>query len=74
MASPGNSYLALDDPRAAERAYRGGIDAGDIRSHLNLGRLLDSLGRAEEAEAQYELGAAAGDEVARQALLNRGSD
>jgi len=65
----GNLYAdELGDSIAAEAAYRSGIDCGDIRSHHNLGVLLEQRGEVEEAMKHFRLAAVAGDALAAAAL------
>lgn len=71
----GNLYLdELGDVGAAEAAYRSGIAAGDAYCHHNLGLLLHEQGADAEANKQFSLGAAAGDELAALALQDRTDD
>jgi tetratricopeptide (TPR) repeat protein len=65
----GNIYADdLDNPTAAETAYRAGILAGDAHCHHNLAVLLQNEGRLGEARHHYTLAADAGDSLAQRAL------
>jgi tetratricopeptide (TPR) repeat protein len=71
----GNFYAdEMDDDEAAEEAYRGGIAAGEAYCHHNLAVLLAERGDFDGAVEQFRLGAAAGDQLAADALreLERG--
>ncbi len=71
----GNLYLDhLNEPDAAEAAYRSGIASGDAHCHHNLALLLEDRGANDEAAEQFRLGAAAGDGLAAQALRDRFDD
>ena len=61
----GNLYLdELHDERAAEAAYRAGIEGGDLFSHTNLGLLLRDRGDRTGAVEHLTIAAAGGDELA----------
>jgi len=65
----GNFYAdELGDDEAAEEAYRGGIAAGEAYCHHNLAVLLAERGDLDGAVEQFRLGAAAGDQLAADAL------
>jgi tetratricopeptide (TPR) repeat protein len=65
----GNFYAdELQDDEAAEEAYRGGIAAGEAFCHHNLAVLLAERGDVDGAVEQFRLGAAAGDQLAADAL------
>ena len=65
----GNYYAdEMADEEAAEEAYRGGIAAGEVHCHHNLAYLLAERGDLEGALEQFRLGAAAGDQLAADAL------
>ena len=71
----GNFYAdVMQDDEAAEEAYRGGIAAGEAFCHHNLAVLLAERGDFDGAVEQFRLGAAAGDQLAAEALreLERG--
>jgi len=71
----GNFYAdEMEDDEAAEEAYRGGIAAGEAYCHHNLAVLLAERGDFDGAVEQFRLGAAAGDQLAADALreLERG--
>jgi len=61
----GNLYLEeFGDTVAAEAAYRGGIEGGDLFSHTNLGMLLRDRGDEAEAVEHFTIAADGGDELA----------
>ena len=65
----GNFYAdEMRDDEAAEEAYRGGIAAGEAYCHHNLAVLLAERGDFDGAVEQFRLGAAAGDQLAADAL------
>ncbi|HEV7871936.1 MAG TPA: tetratricopeptide repeat protein [Modestobacter sp.] len=65
----GNLYLEeFRDEVAAEAAYRGGIEGGDLFSHTNLGALLRDRGEETEAVEHLTIAADGGDELAVQLL------
>ena len=65
----GNFYAdEMEDDEAAEEAYRGGIAAGEAYCHHNLAVLLAERGDFDGAVEQFRLGAAAGDQLAADAL------
>ncbi|WP_324275980.1 hypothetical protein [Blastococcus brunescens] len=65
----GNFYAdVLQDDEAAEEAYRGGIAAGEAYCHHNLAVLLAERGDFDGAVEQFRMGAAAGDQLAADAL------
>ena len=65
----GNFYAdEMQDDEAAEEAYRGGIAAGEAYCHHNLAVLLAERGDFDGAVEQFRLGAAAGDQLAAEAL------
>jgi tetratricopeptide (TPR) repeat protein len=65
----GNFYAdEMQDDEAAEEAYRGGIAAGEAFCHHNLAVLLAERGDVDGAVEQFRLGAAAGDQLAADAL------
>jgi tetratricopeptide (TPR) repeat protein len=65
----GNLYREeMGDDEAAEEAYRSGINAGDTYCHHNLAVLLADRGELDGAVEQFRLGAAAGDQLAADAL------
>ena len=71
----GNFYAdVMGDDEAAEEAYRGGLAAGETFCHHNLAVLLAERGDFDGAVEQFRLGAAAGDQLAADALreLERG--
>jgi Flp pilus assembly protein TadD len=63
--------LARTGDTLAEREFRGVIaqDSGSGEAHLRLGTLLSHDGRAEEAQAQFELAARSSDPRVREAAL-----
>jgi tetratricopeptide (TPR) repeat protein len=69
----GNFYAdEMHDEEAAEEAYRAGIGTGDVYCHHNLGVLLAERGDFDGAIEQFHLGAAAGDDLAAEALRDLG--
>ncbi|WP_157749465.1 lipopolysaccharide assembly protein LapB [Jatrophihabitans sp. GAS493] len=65
----GNLYRDFaGDSNAAELAYRSGAELGDSHCEFNLAKLLYDVGRADEVRPHLERAAAAGDDLARNAL------
>jgi tetratricopeptide (TPR) repeat protein len=61
----GDALLAVGRQDEARRAYERALQEGELRAHLDLARLDDAVGLADDAELHYQAAVAAGATLAR---------